>query len=77
MTLDQLQIAEAAIVQQLNCSSAQRKQLLSMGFTPGTRIELIRRAPLGDPLEFHLRGYHVSLRSSEAQQIEVDALCKS
>ncbi|WP_292469876.1 FeoA domain-containing protein [Methanolobus sp.] len=43
-----------------------------MGLTPGTRVEVIRRAPLGDPVEFKLKGYNLSLRKKEAETILVE-----
>ena len=43
-----------------------------MGVTPGVEIRRLGAAPLGDPLEFELRGYRLSLRKSEAQHIEID-----
>ncbi|MBN1420777.1 MAG: ferrous iron transport protein A [Planctomycetes bacterium] len=42
------------------------RRLLEMGFTEGTRIRVAREAPLGDPVDYEVRGYHVSLRRSEA-----------
>jgi ferrous iron transport protein A len=47
------------------------RRLLEMGVTPGIEIRRLGAAPLGDPLEFELRGYRLSLRKSEAQQIEL------
>lgn len=52
-----------------SCHGAQR--LREMGLLPGTPIKLIRWAPLGDPLEIQVRGYHLSLRKEQADQIEV------
>lgn len=49
-----------------------RKRLLDMGVTSNARIEVIRVAPFGDPIEIKIRGYHLSLRKSEAEQIEVE-----
>lgn len=49
-----------------------RKRLLEMGMTPGTDFEVIRHAPLGDPVEVRLRGYCLSLRKGEAEEIEVE-----
>jgi ferrous iron transport protein A len=46
-------------------------RLLEMGFVPGTPVTLVKRAPFGDPLEFQVRGCHVSLRAAEAAQIAV------
>ena len=55
------------------CKEAQR--LREMGLLPGTRVKMIRWAPLGDPLEIKVRGYHLSLRKHEAEQIEVVLSC--
>jgi ferrous iron transport protein A len=42
-----------------------------MGFTSGASVEVIRRAPLGDPIEFRLRGYCLSLRDEQAQFVQI------
>jgi ferrous iron transport protein A len=49
------------------------RRLLEMGVTPGVEICRLGAAPLGDPLEFELRGYRLSLRKSEAQHVELDS----
>lgn len=49
-----------------------RKRLMEMGFTSDTGVEVVRVAPLGDPVEVKIRGYHLSLRKSEAQHVEVE-----
>ncbi len=49
-------------------------RLLEMGLTPGVDVELLGTAPLGDPLEFDVRGYHLSVRKSEAQRVEIESL---
>ncbi|MCL5105382.1 MAG: metal-dependent transcriptional regulator [Armatimonadetes bacterium] len=49
-----------------------RKRLMEMGLTSDTRFEVIRVAPLADPIEIKIRGYHLALRKSEAQHIEVE-----
>ena len=46
-------------------------RLADLGFVPGTRVDLIRRAPLGDPLELCLRGTHFCLRADEADSVWV------
>ena len=48
-----------------------RRRLLEMGFCNGTCVELIRRAPFGDPIEFRLRGYCLSLRSEQARHVTI------
>jgi Fe2+ transport system protein FeoA len=45
---------------------------MEMGITPSATVEAVRRAPLGDPLDVKIRGYHLSLRREEAAAIEVD-----
>jgi ferrous iron transport protein A len=49
-------------------------RLLEMGMTPGAEVEFVGRAPLGDPLEFALRGYYLSIRKAEAELVTVDAI---
>ncbi len=51
---------------------AYRRKLLSMGLTPGATLEVVRVAPLGDPVEVRVRGTSVSLRRDEAAVIEVE-----
>ena len=48
-----------------------RRRLLEMGFCNGACVEVIRRAPLGDPIEFRLRGYHLSLRDEQARLVHI------
>ncbi len=48
-----------------------RRRLLEMGFCNGASVEVVRRAPLGDPIEFRLRGYHLSLREEQAAHVQI------
>lgn len=48
------------------------KRLLEMGFIKGTSVSVVRKAPLQDPLECLIKGFHVSLRISEAKVVEVE-----
>jgi Fe2+ transport system protein FeoA len=50
-----------------------RRRLLEMGFCNGAGVEVVRRAPLGDPIEFRLRGYRLSLRDAQARHVMVAA----
>jgi len=72
--LDQLDLRERARVRGVDGRGAMSVRLLEMGFVPGAEVTLIKRAPLGDPLELRLRGYHVSLRRAEARLVRVDPL---
>jgi Fe2+ transport system protein FeoA len=49
-------------------------RLLEMGLTPGVEVRLLGVAPLGDPLEFEVRGYRLSVRKSEAARVVVEAV---
>lgn len=49
-------------------------RLMEMGLTEGEEIELLGFAPLGDPIEFQIRGYRLSLRKAEAQRVEIEPL---
>ena len=51
-----------------------RRKLLSMGLTPGIEIDILRKAPLGGPMELNLRGFSLSLRRNEALGIQVQLL---
>ena len=70
-TLDQLPIGASAVVHHVGCDRPVARRLMEMGLLPGTRIETVRRAPLGDPLKIRLRGYLLSLRLAEAARIQL------
>ena len=70
-TLDELPIGESAVVHRVACQRRVGRRLMEMGLLPGTRIEMVRRAPLGDPLEVRLRGYLLSLRRAEATGVSL------
>ena len=72
MTLDKLEIGKNAIIQSVTCDEVSlRKHILDMGLTPGTEISLVKTAPMGDPLELHVRGYSLTLRKDDAAKIIV------
>lgn len=70
-TLAELAIGARAVVEDVDAEGRMALRLLEMGFVPGVTVALIKRAPLGDPLELRLRGYHVSLRRAEAAAIRI------
>lgn len=51
---------------------AYRQKLLQMGLTRGTPFRLVRKAPLGDPVEIETRGFHLTLRKAEAEAVDID-----
>ncbi|MSU58553.1 MAG: ferrous iron transport protein A [Pedosphaera sp.] len=60
-----------ATVTEINLPPASRPRLMEMGLLVGTKVELVRFAPMGDPVEIKVRGYNLTLRKSEAEQILV------
>ena len=70
--LTSLSLGASATVTQINVSAAGRSRLMEMGLLVGTRVTLVRTAPLGDPLELKVRGYHLTLRKGDAAHILVE-----
>lgn len=71
MTLNELPIGEKAIIINVGGEGALRMRLLDMGLIPKTNISIRKVAPLGDPIEIHVRGYELTLRVDDAKNIEV------
>jgi len=69
--LDRLTAGQSGTVTSVLGSGAIRRRLLEMGLTPGIRVELLRRAPLGDPIELRVRGYLLSLRADQAALVQL------
>ena len=70
-TLASLTAGAAAVVAEIRVPGDQRGRLLEMGLLVGTPIQLVRFAPLGDPVEIKVRGYNLTLRKHEAELILV------
>ncbi len=66
-----LAVGQQATVSEIRLPVADKARLLEMGLLVGTPVQLVRFAPLGDPLEIKIRGYHLTLRKHEAEQILV------
>ena len=69
--LTSLEVGQRAVVTEIKVPAEHRGRILEMGLLVGTPIELVRFAPLGDPVEIKVRGYNLSLRKHEAEQILV------
>ena len=74
MTLDRLKIGQSGIILQVGGSGALRRHRLDMGLTPKTRVMVRKVAPMGDPIELHLRGYELTLRLEDAKEIEIEEI---
>jgi len=70
--LTSVAVGTSATVAEIKLPPEARPRLMEMGLLVGTRIQLVRFAPLGDPLEIKVRGYHLTLRKHEAEQILVN-----
>jgi ferrous iron transport protein A len=69
--LTELPPGAAATVTEIRMTPEHRGRLLEMGLLVGTAVELVRFAPMGDPVEIKVRGYHLTLRKHEAEKIFV------
>ncbi|MBA3686605.1 MAG: ferrous iron transport protein A [Planctomycetes bacterium] len=70
-TLDRLQLGQSGRILAVTGDLAVRRRLLEMGLCPDVDVTAVRRAPLGDPVEYLVRGYHLSLRCDQAAQVLV------
>ncbi len=67
--LSELRPGESGVVERVQGAGPFRQRLLEMGLTRGARVEMEKTAPLGDPTEYVVKGYHISLRRGEAELI--------
>ena len=72
LTLDKLPIGHRGTILTVGGAGALRRRLLDMGLTPKTRVMVRKVAPMGDPIELHLRGYELTLRLEDAREIEIE-----
>lgn len=70
--LSQLTVGATATVREFPKAGGVSLRLKEMGVLPGISVTLVRTAPLGDPLEIKVRGYHLTLRKSEAEHVLVE-----
>jgi Fe2+ transport system protein FeoA len=76
VNLSELKEGQAATILRVGGEGPFRRRLVEMGFLRGTEIYVEKYAPLKDPIELILKGYHVSLRVDEASHIEVESIIK-
>ncbi len=74
MTIKNLKPGQKALVLSIGEKGYMRRRIMDMGVTPGTSIKVVKVAPLGDPIEINIRGYELSLRKDEADQIQVELI---
>ena len=71
LQLNELEPGQKGVVVSIKGSGATRRRIMDMGIVRGSEIKVIRRAPLGDPVEFEIRDYNLTLRKREAERIYV------
>lgn len=71
-TLKDVRIGKSAKVVKLHGEGAVKRRIMDMGITKGTTVTVRKVAPLGDPIELHVRGYELSIRKADAEMIEVE-----
>ena len=71
MTLKEVKVGHTVKIKKLEGQGAVRRRIMDMGLTKGTSILVRKVAPLGDPIEIHVRGYELTLRKADAELIEV------
>jgi ferrous iron transport protein A len=71
-TLREVPVGQTAIVKKVHGAGPLRRRIMDMGITKGVSIMVRKVAPLGDPIELNVRGYELSIRKEEAQEIEVE-----
>ena len=74
MTLNELKIGQSAKIVSVGGEGSLRNRLIDMGLIPHTELTLRKVAPMGDPIEIHIRGYELTLRLDDAAKIEVELL---
>ena len=70
-TLKDIKSGEEVIVEKIACTGTLKRRIMDMGITKGTSILVRKLAPLGDPIELTVRGYELSLRKADAENIIV------
>ena len=71
--LTSLALGATATVAEINVPPSSKPRLMEMGLLVGSNVQLVRFAPMGDPVEIKVRGYNLTLRKHEAEQILVKA----
>ena len=73
-TMADIAVGNSCKILKVNGEGRVRRRLFDMGVTPGINIYIRKKAPLGDPIEITIRGYELTLRSSEASLVEVEVI---
>ncbi len=70
--LSEFHIGDSGVIKTVEGEGRIRRRLFDMGVTPGANVTLIRKAPLGDPMEINIRNYELTLRKNEADLVVME-----
>jgi ferrous iron transport protein A len=70
LTLDQVVPGSSVVIEKVGGARSFRRRLMELGIIPGIRVEVLRIAPFGDPMELSVRGCNLSIRAAEAREVE-------
>ena len=70
-TLKELKVGETGTIKKMHVAGALKQRFMDMGLTKGVEVKIMKIAPLGDPIEMVVRGYNVSIRKADAENIEM------
>ena len=70
-TLKDVKVGEYAVIEKLHGEGALKRRIMDMGLTRGTQVYVRKVPPLGDPMELTVRGYELSVRKGDAENIEI------
>jgi len=74
LPLHELKIGQRGTIVRVGGKGPAKRRMMDMGLVAGTEVKVERVAPLGDPIEIKIKGYHLSLRKEEAVQVQVEVL---
>ena len=69
MTLRDLKVGESGVIAKISTTGALKQRFMDMGLIKNAEVKIIKIAPLGDPIEIEVRGYNLSIRKDDAQNI--------
>lgn len=70
-TVDNLNIGESGVINNIQAPKEIKRRLMDMGFTRGIKVNVIKKAPMGDPIEVSIRGYNLCIRKEQASNLEI------
>ena len=71
MTLKDLKTGQTAVIENVGGEGALRQHFLDMGLIPGAEVTFVKLAPMGDPIEYRIHGYELTLRKDDAESIDI------